>query len=98
MTNWWRILHWFIIMNFLLEIIYGFYMVFFGIGGSHRPLFFQAIELPADVFLRRRLFAIETWIGIAGLSIYLGITEILPKRFRELKRKSSGNENINQNI
>jgi hypothetical protein len=33
------------------------------------------------VILKRRLYAIETWIALGALSIYLAITEILPKRY-----------------
>ncbi len=84
MGKWWRVLHGFIIVNFVLEISYGFYMVFFGIGGNTRPLFLQAIEIPNDIIIKRRLYAIETWIGISGLAIYLAVTEILPRKLRGL--------------
>ena len=59
------------------------YMVFFIIGGSQWPLMAKAIDIPMNVILKRRLYAIEAWIAIAGLSIYLGITEIIPWKFNK---------------
>lgn len=76
----WRILHWVIIANFLLQIVYGSYMVFFIIGGSKWPLFMKAVKTPVEVILKRRLYALETWIATAGLAVYLAVTEILPKK------------------
>jgi hypothetical protein len=76
----WRILHAILIIGLLTEGIYGFYMVFFVIGGSRWPLFAKAIETPVEVILKRRLYAIEAWVAIGALAIYLAITEILPKR------------------
>jgi len=76
----WRVLHWILILNFLLQIFYGVYMVFFVVGGSKWPLFARAVDTPVQVILKRRLYAVETWIAISGLSVYLAITEILPKK------------------
>ncbi len=74
-------LHWGIIINFLIEIIYAGYMVFTVLapdsGGG--PLFDRALEIPFEHMTTRRLYAIECWIAIAGLSIYLAITEIGPR-------------------
>ena len=73
-------LHSILIVLLLAEGIYGFYMVFFVIGGSRWPLFAKAVETPVEVILKRRLYAIEAWVAIGALAIYLAITEILPKR------------------
>lgn len=62
--------HFAIIGIFLLQIFYGGYQVFFNsevIG----PLW--GTEVDMDLFFRRRLYAIETWIAISGLAIYLAI-------------------------
>ena len=83
MKKWRRFLHWFIIINFLAEIFYGIYMVFFVVGGSRWPLMAKAVDIPMNVILRRRLYAIEAWVAITGLSIYLGITEIIPWKFKK---------------
>jgi ABC-type dipeptide/oligopeptide/nickel transport system permease subunit len=74
------ILHWILIIILLTEGIYGFYMVFFVIGGSRWPLFTRAVDTPVEVILKRRLYAIEAWVAFGALAIYLAITEILPKR------------------
>ena len=78
--RWWRTVHRIIIVNFVLEIMYGFYMVFFAVGGVDYPLFRKATETPIEIILKRRLYGIETWIAIVGLSLYLAVTEISPWR------------------
>jgi len=83
--KWLRVVHWVIIINFLIEIGYGLYMVFFAVGGSRWPLFARAVETPIEVILKRRLYAIETWIAIAGLAVYLALTVFLPKILEEYK-------------
>jgi len=87
-VRWWKILHWVIIINALVGIIYGTYMVFFVIGGGY-PLFQRAREIPTEVLLQRRLFAIETWVAVGGLSVYLAITEILPRKLSQFKGGAS---------
>lgn len=77
--KWLRVVHWVIIINFLIEIGYGLHMVFFAIGGSRWPLLARAVETPIEVILKRRLHAIETWIAITGLAIYLALTVFLPR-------------------
>lgn len=76
-----RGLHWVIIVNFALEVAYGAYMVFFVVGGGG-PLGGRAAGLDPDVMMARRFYAFETWIAIAGLSIYVAITEYLPRLLR----------------
>lgn len=83
--KWLRVVHWVIIINFLLEIGYGLYMVFFAVGGSRWPLLARAVETPIEVILKRRLYAIETWIAIAGLAVYLGLTVFLPRILDQYK-------------
>ena len=62
-------------------------MVFFVVTGGHTgPLATAANEIPFELMMTRRLYASETWIAIAGLSLYLGVTEILP---RVLKSQAS---------
>ena len=74
-------LHWFIILNFLVEIIHASYIIFSvlkpaEIGG---PLMEQAKTIDLDLMTRRRLYAIECWLAISGLAIYLAITEMAPR-------------------
>ena len=80
-TGIWRGIHWLIIVNFVAQIIYTGVMIFFVVTpeGTTGPLFGQASEMPFELMVTRRLYASESWIAIAGLSIYLAITEIVPR-------------------
>ncbi len=78
----WMVLHWIIIINFLFEIFYGFYQIFFKLippGGTVGPLWGASATISYELMVSRRLYAIETWIAIAGLAIYLAI--IYRKKF-----------------
>ncbi|MBC7236087.1 MAG: hypothetical protein H5T69_09610 [Chloroflexi bacterium] len=83
MRWWWKVIHIFIIANFMAEILYGFYMVFDVVGGGRWPLFGRAEEVPVQVILKRRLYGVETWLAIVGLCLYLALTEILPRKLKE---------------
>ena len=80
------LVHWTIIINFLVQIIYASYMIFdvFGLPGGG-TLGTDAVNFPHEKMVTRRLYAIECWIAITGLAIYLAITEIGPrlKRMRD---------------
>ena len=55
-------------------------MVFFVVNNGHSgPLGAAAGDIPFELMVTRRLYASETWIALAGLSLYIGITEILPR-------------------
>jgi hypothetical protein len=85
LNRWWRFIHNLIILNFIVEIVYSTYMVFFVVGGSRFPLLRSALETPIEIIMKRRLYAIETWLAIGGLAIYLAITELLPRRLGKYK-------------
>ena len=72
-TKLWSAIHWFIIVNFLIQIAYGFYMVFFEVTppGHSGPLFGAAGKLDPELMMIRRAYALETWVAIGGLSICL---------------------------
>jgi hypothetical protein len=74
-------LHWGVILHFLIEICYAGYMVFivFQPESGGGPLMSRATEIPFELMVTRRLYAIECWIATAGLAIYLAITEIKPR-------------------
>jgi len=82
----WLLIHAVIIINLLIQIFYGAWMVFVEVRpeGVSGPLFGAANSIPVEMMMVRRAYAIETWIAIGALSIYLGITEILPRRLRPL--------------
>ena len=73
-------IHWLIIVNFIIEIVYASYMIFSVLqpdsGGG--PLAARALEIPHELMVTRRLYAIECWLAIGGLAVYLAITEIGP--------------------
>ena len=76
----WRVIHWVIIINLAIQIGYGAYMVFFVVtADGNGPLWGQALQMPFEKMVTRRLYATETWIAIVGLSLYLGVTEIMPR-------------------
>jgi len=83
--KWFKVIHWIIIINFLLEIFYAARMVFFVVGGGG-PLFGRAGKITFELMVTRRLYAIECWIAIAGLCIYLAITEMYPRKMAEMKK------------
>lgn len=86
-----RLLHWLIISNLLIQIAYAGYMVFFEIvpDGSSGPLMGAAKTFPFEQMVTRRLYAIECWIAIVGLSLYLGLTEIFPRLLRPFYDRSA---------
>ena len=87
----WMVVHWVIIVHFALEIAYTGYMIFSVLqpesGGG--PLMGRALDLPFELMVTRRLYAIECWIATAGLAIYLAITEVGP-RLRKRAASASG--------
>ncbi|MBT6176397.1 MAG: hypothetical protein HOI23_04050 [Deltaproteobacteria bacterium] len=79
-----QLLHWFIIINFAVEIIYANYMIFSVFSPAEGgPLFDRAATFPIEMMVTRRLYAVEAWLAIVGLSIYLAITEIRPRMHRQ---------------
>ncbi len=69
---WWTLLHGFIIFIFCIEILYCMYEFIFvwNVGGS---LILFNIDVPFEVMVTRRLYAIEMFISIVGLALYLAI-------------------------
>ena len=82
--KYWRVLHWIIIIFFLQGALYAAYMLFFVVGGGG-PLFHRAVNLPTETIFVRRLYAYEFYLNGIGLAIYLGITEIIPRKLAQLK-------------
>ncbi len=76
-----RFIHWAIILNFVCQVIYAAYMVFFVVKppGLTGPLGSKVLDLDFEFIVTRRLYAIEFWIAFVGLSLYLAITEIYPR-------------------
>lgn len=76
----WLLIHGIILLNFLFQMGYAAYMVFFVVAPeSGGPLFHGASALPFEMMVTRRLYAIEFWIATGAFSLYLAITEIFPR-------------------
>lgn len=80
----WRVVHWAIILHLLIEVIYSAYVIFVILQpeGHSGPLMSKAAEIPFELMVTRRLYALECWIATGALAIYLAITEIAPRLSR----------------
>jgi len=77
------LIHWAIIVNFAIEIIYASYMIFDVLAvGDGGPIGEAALNVDHEHMVTRRLYAIEFWLAMGGLAIYLAITEIGPRLSR----------------
>jgi len=80
-----------IIANLLVQVAYGATMVFVVLApAAPGPLFGAARDLPFEDMMVRRQYALETWVAIVGLSLYLGLTEVLPRRQGRAEREPAG--------
>ena len=82
--GWTKWAHWALIIFLGHECLYAGYMVFFVLRpeGSVGPLLSQALTIPFELMVTRRLYALEAWVTGGMLVLYLGITEIYPRRKR----------------
>ena len=83
-----NVLHYGLIGLMLFQLLYSCYQVFVVLQpeGTFGPMWGQATTIPSELLLARRLYAIEGWVVFAGFAVYLGVTEINPRR----QRPSSG--------
>jgi hypothetical protein len=79
-----RWLHWGLIGALALEAGYCWFQVLVVLApaGPPLPLFFAAREVPFELVVERRLYALEGWLAMVGLALYLAVTEVLPRRLR----------------
>lgn len=82
LPGWLRVVHWAIIVNLLGQWLYGGWQVFVVLQpeGTIGPMFGNAVSLPYELMVARRMYALEAWVAFLGLAVYLGVTEILPRR------------------
>jgi hypothetical protein len=75
--NIFRVIDLVILINLAVEVAYCAYMVFFVLRpeGVSGPLFAKALELPPNLVIMRRLYAIEHWMTFGITLGYLGIKE-----------------------
>ena len=83
-----RVLHYFILLAFIIFIALGVFQTFFIYSnGTFGPLYHSAGQMDFTMLVFRRISGIVTWLIIIGFSAYLAITEINPRR-RELQKKT----------
>ena len=83
MTLPFKLLHLAILATLAIQGLYCLGQLVFVLSppGVAGPLFGAAAEIDHDLLVARRLYAIEGWIALTGLAIYVGLTEILPRRY-----------------
>lgn len=89
-----RVLHWVIIGNFVSNLLYGAYQLFFVLkpeSGKVGPLWGAATDVPHDLMMARRAYGTEVWITTGGLAAYVAVTEYLP-RLLARERDDAGEE------
>ncbi len=79
-----RLVHVAIVVTLSVQVLYGAWQVFVVMRppGTVGLLFGAAVNVDPAFLALRRLYAIETWLAFGSLGIYLGLTEILPRRLR----------------
>lgn len=77
-----RALHALILVSLLGEAAYCAVQVFVVLQpeGHVGPLLGLADDVPIELLVARRLYAIEGWIAFGFACLYLGLTEVLPRR------------------
>ncbi|MCO4762720.1 MAG: hypothetical protein KC502_14500 [Myxococcales bacterium] len=82
-----RLIHWTLIVNFITGLGYAAWMVFFVVRpeGISGPLSAAAKSIPFEMMMTRRLYAMEFWVAVSGLAIYLALTEILPRQLSRMR-------------
>lgn len=90
---WLRVLQVAILLHFAMEVLYAGYETMIVLRppeAGFGPLGAAAITMSDSLFLKRRLYAIEHWIAFSGMSLFLAVTEVLPRllRRRVLERES----------
>ncbi|MEC7752303.1 MAG: hypothetical protein VX405_12450 [Myxococcota bacterium] len=81
LPRWAYWLHCSIICVLVMQCIYGSYMVWVVFDQATPGFISDSLQaMNQNQMVNRRLYAQETWIALSTLCIYLGLTEILPRR------------------
>lgn len=82
---WLQVIHWFIVVNLIVNAIYAGAQVFtvLIVPGVDGPLRGAAATIPHELLVGRRLYALEAWVSFVGLALYLAVTEMLPRLVRD---------------
>ena len=80
---WLWVIHGVILVNFLIQMGYAAAMVFLVVAPETAgPLWEAAHTFPFEKMVTRRLYAMEFWIATVGFSLYIAVTEMLPRLLR----------------
>jgi len=81
MTLPWKLVHYAILATLAAQGLYCLGQLIFVLAppGVAGPLFGAAATIDHELLVARRLYAIEGWIALVGLAIYVGVTEIGPR-------------------
>jgi hypothetical protein len=81
LTGWRKYVHLAIIANFVMQLGYASFQVFVVMApeGHIGPMFGAAMEMPHDLMMIRRMYALEGWVAFGGLALYLALTEMMPR-------------------
>ncbi|MBS1962941.1 MAG: hypothetical protein JST04_12050 [Bdellovibrionales bacterium] len=72
-----RLFHYFVYANLITGFLSALYMVFVVYhpeGGGFGPLWGASRQMPHDLLVERRLYAIEAWITFGFLATYFALT------------------------
>lgn len=70
--------------NLLFQMFYASWQVFVVLqpAGQIGPAFGRAVDIPFEMMIVRRAYALEGWVAFGILAVYIGVTEIVPRRLR----------------
>lgn len=69
-----KIFHVLIYLNLITGFLASLYMVFVVYGVGIGPLGQDALKVPHEFLVQRRLYALEAWITFGFLSVYFALT------------------------
>jgi hypothetical protein len=91
-----RVAHWAIIGNYMVNIGYGSYEIFFVLRPEGvrpgMPLGSSAQDVDPDMMAQRRGYAAEVWSSWVGLTTYVALTEVGPRILRSILTESRGDD------
>lgn len=98
LPRWLVVFHWVILVNLVAQIFYIGWQVFVVLQppGVIGPVFGRALDIPPEIMAARRAYAVEGWMALIGLAVYVAITEILPRRLRGIRVEPSESPSVSR--
>lgn len=87
LPGWGRALHQALIGLLIGQMAYIGWQVFvvWQPAGTFGPIFGASKEVDFEAMMIRRAYAIEGWLSLLGLALYLAVTEVLPRHLAALQ-------------